>query len=355
MAQQIMLSGVGVAHFRDILRRSLIAERPRVLGIAAAFVSTEGVRQLIEILRRCGEPKCRLVAGTDHAVTHPEGLYAARDEGWTIRLGRSPGGIFHPKLFVAGRQFSSGGKIQQLCCVYVGSSNLTAGGLSTNVECGLIADGASCPVSASDVFAELWNAANPATDAELRYYAARFAECARRRTALELADLGVSDSRPVVKETDELREQKPPSRPALGPDFAVAAWTGLQSFTGEYRFQVEFPKSAGKVISQLMQGHVQEDGRVGVYCPDDESTRPMQYKYYTDNSMFRLNVPNDVPGVAWARENRDGLAIVEQGPAGGAPLRLRLLRPGADASEVVGRSAALGTWGRTPTRYYGWY
>jgi hypothetical protein len=81
----------------------------------------------------------------------------------------------------------------------------------------------------------------------------------------------------------------------------------------------------------------------------------MQYKFYPDNSMFRLNVPNDVPGVAWAREQKDGIAIVEEGLPGGAPLRIRFLKPGADANEVIGRSAALGTWGRTTTRFYGWY
>jgi hypothetical protein len=81
----------------------------------------------------------------------------------------------------------------------------------------------------------------------------------------------------------------------------------------------------------------------------------MQYKFYPDNSMFRLNVPNDVPGVAWAREHKDGIAIVEEGLPGGAPLRIRFLKPGADANEVIGRSAALGTWGRTTTRFYGWY
>jgi hypothetical protein len=81
----------------------------------------------------------------------------------------------------------------------------------------------------------------------------------------------------------------------------------------------------------------------------------MQYKFYSDNSMFRLNIPNDAPGVEWARANHDGVALLEKGPPGGAPLRLRILKPGAEASEIVGRSAALGTWGKTPTRSYGWY
>lgn len=355
MTQQIVLSGVGATNFRDTLRLSLMSERPRVVGIAAAFVSTEGVRQLTEILRRCGAPECRLIAGTDNAVTHPEALYAAQNQGWKIRLGKSPRGIFHPKLVVAGQKFSRSGAVQDLCCVYVGSSNLTNGGLSANVECGFIANAEGCLVSASDVFAELWKAANPATNAELRNYAARFAECARRRSVSELADLGVNDSRLVPSGATDLRVHQLPSMPALGTDFAIAAWAGLQSFTGEYRFQVEFPKGAGKIISQLISSYAQADGRIDVFCPDDKTTRQMQYKFYSNNSMFRLNVPNDVPGVAWAREHKDGLAIVEQGLPGGAPLRIKFLKPGADASEIVGRSAALGTWGRTPTRTYGWY
>jgi len=166
-------------------------------------------------------------------------------KGWKIRLGKPVRGIFHPKLVVAGQSFSRYGTIKQLCCVYVGSSNLTNGGLNTNVECGLIADAEGCLVSASEVFAELWETACPATNAELRNYAARFAERARRRAVSELADLGVTDSRPVPTGPGDLRVQQPPFMPAIGADFAVAAWAGLQSFTGEYRFQVEFPKSGG--------------------------------------------------------------------------------------------------------------
>lgn len=354
MAQQVLLSGIGGAQHGQTLGLSLTRARPLAVGVAAAFVSIGGVQQLIEILRRCGRPECRLIAGTDNAVTHPEALYTARDQGWGIRLGRSNTGIFHPKLVVAGDRFTRRGAIHELCSVYVGSSNLTTGGLSSNVECGLIADGDGCLVSASDVFAELWNSGILATDSELRNYAARFAERARQRTVSELADLGVNDSRPIPAGPNDLRVQ-PLSRPALAAEFAVAAWTGLQSFTGEYRFQVEFPREAGKVISRLVRAHVQADGRLDVYCPDDATTRSMQYRFYPDNGMFRLNVPNDVPGVAWAREHRDGLAIVEQGLQGGAPLRLRLLKPGADEREVVGRSAGLGTWARTTTRAYGWY
>ncbi len=356
MTQQIVLSGVGNTNFHDSLCQALILERPRVIGIAAAFVSTDGVRQLVEIFRQCGNPECRLVAGTDNAITHPEALYEARSKGWKIRLGKKPSkGIFHPKLVVAGQNFSRTGIVKHLSYVYVGSSNLTNGGLRANIECGLIANAEGCLASASDAFSKLWNVAIPATEAELRHYAARFAECARRRAVSDLADLGVNDSRPMPSGSSDLHSLSIPSSPALRSDFAVAAWAGLQSFTGEYRFQVEFPKDAGKVISNLIQSRARLDGRIDVYCQDDETTRQMQFKYYPDNSMFRLNIPNDVSGVAWAREHKDGIAIVEKGPQGGAPLRIRIIKPGADAREIVGRSAALGTWGRTTTRTYGWY
>jgi HKD family nuclease len=355
MSQQITLSGVGSKTLRDALRKSLIDGKPRVVGIASAFVSIEGVKQISEILKQCNVPACRLIAGTDNVITHPEALYVARKIGWQIRLGKSNAGIFHPKLVVAGQSFSRKGLIKDICSVYVGSSNLTSGGLMKNVECGLIAEAEGSLVSAAEVFVELWDDALPATDLELRNYAARFAERARRRSISELSDLGVNDSGPIPSGMIDLKGQQPPTMPALGAEFAVAAWAGLQSFTGEYRFQLEFPKNAGRVINQIIRSQVKGDGRIDIYCPDDGRTRTVQYKYYADNGMFRLNIPNDVPGVEWARKNRDGIAIVEIGLPGGAPLRIRLLIPGADASEIICRSVMLGTWGRTSTRSYGWF
>ena len=355
MTQEVLLSGMGASEHRASLTALLVGAQPAVVGIAAAFVSVEGIRQTLEILRQCGQPRCRLVAGIDYAITHPEALYAARAEGWAVRFGRAVAGIFHPKLVLGGSAFGSNGTIQNLSCVYVGSSNLTDGGFRRNIECGLLADGDGCVVSASAVFAALWNAATPANAAALRHYAARFAERSRQRAVSELAAMGVTDSRPVISDPNELRTQQPPRLAALAADFAVAAWAGLQSFTGEYRFQIEFPRDAGKVISDLIGSRIQPDGGVDVYCPADGTTRRMQYRFYAANSMFRLNVPNDVPGVSWARAHREGLAVVEQGPPGGGPLRLRILTPGAESGDIVARSAALGTWGRTTTRSYGWF
>ena len=81
----------------------------------------------------------------------------------------------------------------------------------------------------------------------------------------------------------------------------------------------------------------------------------MKFKFYADNGMFRINVPNDVPHVPWIREHKQGLAIVQRGPTGGAPIRLTIHLPGTEANEIIDRSLSLGSWGRTSTRLYGWF
>jgi hypothetical protein len=128
----------------------------------------------------------------------------------------------------------------------------------------------------------------------------------------------------------------------------------LQSFTGGYAFQVEFPKSAGAVVSRLARRRATASGRLDVLFTNNNQTRNMQFKYYP-NGMFRLNVPNDVPNVQWVREHKDGLALIQRGPAGGAPIRLTIHRPGAESNAIIERSMLLGSWGKTPTRLYGWF
>ena len=70
--------------------------------------------------------------------------------------------------------------------------------------------------------------------------------------------------------------------------------------------------------------------------------------------MFRLNIPNVTPLAKWARKHKEGIALVEYNEADGG-LYFEIHRPGERMEDIVGRSLALGTWGRTPTRLYGWY
>jgi hypothetical protein len=355
MAQEILVSGVGNRRHEDDLQTSLARVRPKVIGIVSAFVSVEGVERTLAVLKHCGQPRCRLVAGTDNAITHPEALKIARDEGWSVRLGHGLAGIFHPKLVVAGQSFGKDGAVRKLSCVYVGSSNLTGGGYRRNVECGFLADTEGCLGDASLAFASFWNSAKLADESALEDYARKFEEKNRKRTVADLEDLGVSDTKPLFSRTPrQLLKEKAPRHGAISLDVAVAAWAGLKSFTGDYQFQPEFPKKVGEIVRRLIGNRIRGDGEVQVYCPDDGQSYETKFKFYSDNSMYRFNVSNEFPGVQWARRHKDGIILVEQNRPDGPAIALSILKPGK-AKEVIKRSRGLGTWGRTSTRPYGWF
>jgi hypothetical protein len=351
--QRTVAAGLGQIVLLDEILADLRAAAPGAVGIASAYVTVSGVESITPVLRRAGVRVCRLVAGLDDEITHPEALRLAVSRGWDVRIARAPQGRFHPKMIVGGRRFDGRGAIISPSFFYVGSGNLTYPGLARNAECAVLGNDGGALDGSGQAFAEFWNQAEPATAAAIDNYGARFAERSRTRRAEVLEALGVSEDRSVRTATvATLRVERPPRLPAVTDRFATTAWTGLQSFTGEYRFQVEFPRAAGEVVRRLVGAA--PGGAVNVAC-EDGTVRVMRYRFYRDNGMFRLNVPNDVPGVAWARANKDGLAVVSRGPEGGARLRLAILMPGTDTKEVVARSYALNTWGRTRTRLYGWF
>jgi hypothetical protein len=234
----VQVSGIpGKTALREIsemIRRT----KPTAVGMAFAFVSVKGVESLVKVISEAGDVRCRLVAGIDHAITHPEALELAQKSGWQLRLGASAESIFHPKLLVGGRAFTRNGGVRAACCIYAGSSNLTVAGLEKSVECGMFDGDGACGPSASDAFATIWTNARLATDSALRSYAAVFAETSRRRSAAELRTLGVADGSESPVSARDLKRLKPPSSATLGSQFAICAWAGLQSFTGEYQLSV---------------------------------------------------------------------------------------------------------------------
>ncbi len=351
MPDKVVLGGVGQAVLCDALEDALQGSQSAALGLASAFVSVKGVQEVAGIVSRCGVQVCRLVAGIDGAITHPEALRLAQEAGWAVRLGISQSGIFHPKLVVAGAAFAQNGTVASPSCAYVGSGNLTHAGLRRNVECCVITTTLASVSQAAAAFRAIWGSAVPLTSEGLKDYAAMFAERSRSRSPEEIDSLGINDGYMLVP-MDQLRVSSPPPQGASATTYAARVWAELKVFTGGYALQVEFPKAAGEVLERLI-GALPADNKVAVACEDGQS-RQMLFRYYDDNNMYRLNVPNSTPGVAWARLNKSGLALVERGPEGGSPIRVRLLRPGAEMDDTIARSAALGTWGRTRRRLYGW-
>ena len=83
--------------------------------------------------------------------------------------------------------------------------------------------------------------------------------------------LGVVDKIPAQSAGLPKKNVVPPKRKhkAISEVAASVAWAGLQSFTGEYRLQVEFPKEAGLVLQRIFL-NVANGTDVDILCADGE-------------------------------------------------------------------------------------
>jgi len=336
------------------ITRELKRSPPEVLGVAVAYVSIYGAKFLRTLVGNLHIATVRLVADTGDAITHPEALKIALDQGWSVRTANPNAGTFHPKMMVGGSSFSETDGIETATWMIVGSGNLSKGGLVANVETSLIRSSEALPKTSGLAFKELWDIGEELNSTRLQAYAKYFAEHNATRSPRDLAILGIADAPLEELQEQAVRQRKAPAQDerSIENEVASAAWAGLESFTGEYTLQVEFPRDAGEVLVRIV-GSAGAGQFVDLRCEDGQ-TRPMRFRYYNDNAMFRLNIPNEVPLVGWARSNKVGIALVEQSRDDGV-LTFQIVAPGKAMNEVIGRSAALGTWGKTPTRLYGWY
>ena len=355
MPTNLLVTGLDAKNVESLILSNIRRSRTSAVGLAIAYVSIYGAHFLKSVVTKTNLAAIRLVTHTGDAITHPQALRLALAEGWRTRVLNPEAGIFHPKLIIGGQSFDDEGRMEGARLLFVGSANLTKGGLRGNIECSLIrTDDAAMP-AAGNVFRRLWDIGADLTEEDISAYEIAFAERCRTRSAKDLEVLGIADEAAVeIADLTELKKRRPPrsNERSIATAAAAAAWTGLESFTGEYRFQIEFPRGAGEVLRRMLEPVGGET--VSILC-EDGSVRSMRYRYYEDNAMFRLNVPNDTPGVTWARENRAGIAVVKAHPEEDVPLRFRVIRPGREATDVISRSVALGTWGRTSTRLYGWF
>lgn len=346
MPTEILWSGQGGGNFLNILNAQIGASKPTSLGLAVAYASVYGIKELSGVLRRHAVSECRVVTDVSDCVTHPNALRLALTSGWEVRVVNNAS-TFHSKLYVGCNSFDGADLPRNHKFSIVGSPNLSKAAFQRNAECFFISDDAPQPISTGVTWAALWHLGTRATPAGIDRYEKRFQARNRWRAVQDLVTLGVADD-PVIA-----TGQPPPGtpQPALSASSATAAWAGLESFTGDYTFQAEFPSRAANVLRNLLSSSA-ATRRVDMLC-DDGITREFTFPFYKTNGMFRLNIPNDVPSSQWARANKAGIALVEV--RGANDIRFSILRPGADLNDAVRRSRALGTWGTTPTRLYGWY
>ena len=354
MTSAFATSGLAGTTYKALFRKQILRARPPVVGMAVAYVSATGFSLVKSILDEGGVGEVRLVTGTKDAVTHPRALHNAVDNGWNVRIVSNLDGTFHPKLYLGAARFDDDAGIAEVSLAIAGSANISHGGFLKNGECAFWSAAPQHCGSAAKAWRECWNAGVLATTERIQAYEEYFTQRNRHRRPDDLVALGIADS--IPDKTDGVpakgvRRPRPEHR-AISELAASAAWTGLESFTGERRLQVEFPKEAGKILARVL-GDILDHDSVEMRCTDGV-TRKFMYKYYADNSMYRLNVPNVAPFVDWVREHRRGIAYVERRSTQEG-LHFAIVKPGKAMQEIVDRSLALSTWGRTPTRPYGWY
>ena len=366
MTLSTVLSGQPHVQLTDILKDAFADESPHAIGIAAAFVSTQGVDLFHSLMPQQRPHAVRLIAGTSLAFTHPNALALATARDWDVRLGVASEGLFHPKIIIGGEAFSSDGGIANPSLMYVGSANLTRPAMERNVECGVLFRGTGVPADGAGIFQSIWDTSDALTKHTLRQYSSLFTRRNRTRTSRDLQDLGVTDADGEHSVTvANIGEHAQPEHRALDHQDADTVWVGLETSTGDFTFQPEFPRIVGDMVLRMLEedgvqpvSHGQgRRGRVvadiAVMCSDGQ-VREMTFTYYNHNSMSRLNIPNEVPNAEWARENRAGIAVVSRNDDE-ANIQLEILRPGDSANECARRSFVLGTWKTTPTRAYGWF
>lgn len=140
----------GQARMLDVLRRSL--ETAETLDMAVSFVRYSGAALIIDALRRfCDRGgRARILTSTYMGITQPEALdVLAGIPGTTCRVHLARGAEgFHTKLYI----FQNG---HPQC--WVGSSNLSSGGLSTNLEANLRHTHPDAVAASLELFERLWS------------------------------------------------------------------------------------------------------------------------------------------------------------------------------------------------------
>ena len=149
------------------------------LDVAVAFVRNDG----IDLIDSLGFHVSRGVVGDPFNTTEPDAIDRLRKQANTeVRIAEVEGGIFHPKVYLM--------PFDDSLAVFVGSANLTRGGIQSNEEANLVLRGnkKEPPIPGLlDYFDELWEVrSSEVTDEWMNDYRARFEMLPRDRLVTEL-------------------------------------------------------------------------------------------------------------------------------------------------------------------------
>ena len=341
------ITGLGPPTLESILEANLKSMKCTALFAACAYTSIYGARFLKELASRRKLTRICLVTDIRDYITDPAALKLGLDSGWRLQVVSRPQGIFHPKVLVGSRGHKGNIPTNPRFLV-LGSANLSKGGLINNVECSVVQTADGPMPEAAMIFRRLWSTGNDLTPGILKRYEIDFEKRNAKRPPKICSLWGWRTIRNRHRTDDPLKEIKPSKDAAISRESAKATWAGLKSFTGDYMLQVEFPKRVAGILRRLI-ADAGGGKTVSMLCADDV-VREINCSYYENNGMYRVNIPNDVPGAQNARATKSGIAIIEKITGATKKLRLTVVAETKQLEEALTRSFALGTLGKTSNK-----
>ena len=329
------LIGKSSKSFENILIELIESTKPSMIGIAVAYVSTYGFFKLKSILDEYSIKNVVLLTCTKDYVTEPEALSYALESKWSVRVLNPTEGIFHAKIYI-GAQSTNVKSMKELSMLMVGSSNLSKNGMYINTEC------------------MYWTKSKK----ELQTYKEIWLKCIKRSTKLTTKELEQYITHYEEHNKDLSGEQK--RRLGLqealdsgeNPDLknAKVSWVGLETITGEYQFQLEFPRESGLALQRLFD-KVSKDNVAQIFY-EGEGSFEFTLRVYQNNQK-RLGCKPSVPMVEWIRENKRGIMKIEY-RASLHRLYYKVLTDEKEIAHLIKETEQLGNLDHTSTRKCGW-
>jgi HKD family nuclease len=176
----LVVQNLEIKFFRKLSEGLVQLRNPlsKNLDIAVAFVRNDG----IDLIDSLGFQVSRGVIGDAFNTTEPDAIDRLRRQANSeVRIAEVEGGIFHPKVYLMDYDGS--------LAAFVGSANLTRGGIQTNEEASLVlrGDKKEPPIPGLlEYFDELWKVRSvEVTDEWMNNYRSRFEQLPKDRLVTE--------------------------------------------------------------------------------------------------------------------------------------------------------------------------
>lgn len=328
---------------------ALVSEREWTkISVAVAYASVAGVTRLCNIIRE-KRPNItfRWVLGLDDYITQPGAIeFCESLPKSSTRVFSSAGANhrFHPKVFV----FEDDATDKNVSIV-VGSANLTYAALSKNCEAiAILENSGQLGVKSLEELQAVWNLGKTPTADIISDYKAKFARFRPTRKFVLETEPRISKNKDVLSFDGAL----------ISPSKANTCWIEVGKNTAQGR-ELEF-----KAEQALFFGldPVSKTAKIREFKVSNGKLVKLRLKHQTRNSMWRLQLRNEVPEVVIGLRpktakglGRSPYVAVFKRLSGNEQFGLKFIRRDSkNFAKLLEKSLESGTVGTTAAREYGW-